>query len=135
MIIPIPPRLNKSEKSSVSEKPKKSENPARDLIREWQKDSRSINYNIWYHLIDQWSANEFLTEVTPYNKESILHLWWFHGHCEIMQKILEKQVRMVKMKDVNYNTPFHCLCQNSTSSDTELITMFKYLKHSNWNIK
>jgi hypothetical protein len=37
----------------------------------------------------------------------------------------------VKLQDIHGNTAFHYLCQNSTSQEDELITIFQYLKMYN----
>lgn len=68
-----------------------------------------------------------MNEADPYTNESILHLWWQNGHSDILQECLEKEKRMVYLTDAHWNTPFHALCLNTTSSETELIPMFQYL--------
>lgn len=112
----------------------KSENPSLELMTECSKDHREIDYNFCYKLLTECLEINLLRELIPYTKESILHVWWLNGHLELIEDLLSKQPRIAKLKDLASNTAFHSLWKNTTSSDSELITIFQYLNQYQINL-
>lgn len=114
-------------KSLFSWKEKSEESYIKLLFDECKKDNRSIDYNTCYELLKKCTGYDLMNEIDPYTGESILHLWCFHGHYDLVEELLTKEPDMVSIKDQSDNTCFHALCQNTVSSENELIAMFQYL--------
>ena len=69
-----------------------------------------------------------MAQKTPFTNESILHLWWYNGHIDLVETILTKVPKIVEIQDGNGDTAFHLLWRNTTSQESDLILIFQYLK-------
>ena len=97
-------------------------------MQECLKDKRQIDYKLCFELMAAWNIEDLTSTLNAYTKESILHVWCYQGHLELIEEFPEKQLVMASLVDINSNTPFHSLCQNSTSQENELIAIFQYLR-------
>ncbi|CAI2368165.1 unnamed protein product [Moneuplotes crassus] len=127
-------RFRSLESTSGVQERSVSKNPTKDLLSECMKDHEKIDYDYCKMLISQCYSEKLLKEISPYTQESVLHYCCYRGHLDLIEALLKRQPKLVKLKDLNCNTAFHSLCKNITSSEHDLGAIFLKLKKYRINI-
>ena len=104
------------------------ENYAELLLAEVAKDIRCIDLKQCEDYIDQCSGGDIENQIDKYSETNALHYVCAHGHIELVEAIIMKAPRLVTHCDINGSTPFHALCNNTTSLDGTLMNIFQMLR-------